>query len=202
MNKTTINALVRTGAFERETPQDLFDFLNSIFEFEIDLCATKKNRKVKKYYSLKNDSFKKKWRGNCWMNPPYGKPQNPCVDGCNKKTCQERGFHLDKYWPGIEDWMARAYRQSRKHRGGNIVCLIPVRTATEWFNYVWLKSTAVCFLYERLRFGKAKSVALFPSALAIFGEKLDKNTCTELSRIGSVIDKRYGLIVRPRRDAK
>lgn len=199
MDRRTIDAYVRTGAFERETPQQLFDFLNDIFHFDIDLCASKKNKKVEKFFSLEKDSFKKKWRGNCWMNPPYGKPQNQCEPGCTKKTCTERGFHLDRYWPGIGDWLVRAHRQTKKYKGGNIVCLIPVRTATQWFNFVWRNSVAICFLHDRLKFDGSKSVALFPSAIAIFGKKLDMKVCERLSKIGAVVDKEHGLVVGPKR---
>lgn len=194
MERKIIDAYIRTGAFERETPQWLFNFLNDIFHFEIDLCASKKNKKVEKFFSLERNAFKKKWRGNCWMNPPYGKPQNPCEPGCTKKTCTERGFHLDHYWPGVEDWLVRAYRQTKKYKGGNIVCLIPVRTATQWFEFVWKNAAAVCFLRERLKFGKSTSTALFPSAIAIFGEKIDRGVCSRLAEIGAVIDREYGLI--------
>lgn len=42
---------------EWETPQKLFDKLNAIFNFEIDLAATNKNAKCNKYYTIDDNSF-------------------------------------------------------------------------------------------------------------------------------------------------
>ena len=34
-----------------ETPQDLFDKLNEVFNFDIDVCALKENAKCEKYFT-------------------------------------------------------------------------------------------------------------------------------------------------------
>lgn len=54
-----------------ETPECLMRSLNNIFKFDIDLCATKDNTKIKKFsediFSIGDlTSFK-----NAFMNPPY-----------------------------------------------------------------------------------------------------------------------------------
>jgi site-specific DNA-methyltransferase (adenine-specific) len=70
--------MITKGMFTSETdlwstPQDLFDKLNSAFNFNLDVCATHENAKCKKYFTKKENGLKQKWKGNVWMNPPYGR---------------------------------------------------------------------------------------------------------------------------------
>lgn len=59
---------------EWSTPQDLFDKLNSEFNFTLDPCATKKNAKCVKFYTKQQDGLSKDWSGErVFMNPPYGR---------------------------------------------------------------------------------------------------------------------------------
>ncbi len=55
------------------TPQEFFNKLNAEFNFEIDVCAISENAKCDLFYSPEKDGLKQKWRGICWMNPPYGR---------------------------------------------------------------------------------------------------------------------------------
>jgi phage N-6-adenine-methyltransferase len=56
-----------------ETPQDLFDKYNAIYNFETDVCALPENAKCKKYFTPETDGLKQEWKGTCWCNPPYGR---------------------------------------------------------------------------------------------------------------------------------
>ncbi|MFA7282514.1 MAG: DNA N-6-adenine-methyltransferase [Sterolibacterium sp.] len=55
------------------TPQALFDRLNAVFNFSVDVCALEENAKCRNYFSPEEDGLSKEWRGVCWMNPPYGR---------------------------------------------------------------------------------------------------------------------------------
>ena len=123
-----------------ETPQDFFDELNKEFHFTLDVCATKKNAKCKKYYTKKDDGLRKGWYGNVWCNPPYGRV--------------------------IGKWVEKAFLESHK---GVIVMLLPARTDTRWFhNWLYKKyNIEIRFLKGRLKFGNSKNSAPFPSMLAI-----------------------------------
>jgi phage N-6-adenine-methyltransferase len=60
-----------------ETPQDLFDALNSVFKFDLDLCATSRNAKTTYWCGDIFDSFWDKHKeafNTAFMNPPYSKP--------------------------------------------------------------------------------------------------------------------------------
>lgn len=56
---------------EYETPQALFNDLNSKYKYTLDIAASKKNTKCKKFYTKKDNAFALPWTGRCWCNPPY-----------------------------------------------------------------------------------------------------------------------------------
>lgn len=123
-----------------ETPQDLFDRLNAVFNFKTDVCATPDNAKCKRYFTLKEDGLKQDWRGVCWMNPPYGRQ--------------------------IGSWIEKAYLSAKQNRA-TVVCLLPARVDTRWWHDYCAKGE-VTFLRGRLKFGTSDNSAPFPSAIVVF----------------------------------
>ncbi len=129
-----------------ETPQEFFDRYNDIFEFDLDVCATKENAKCAAFFSPEDDGLKQDWKDHiCWMNPPYGRE--------------------------IKKWMQKAYESSL--RGAIVVCLVPARTDTSWWHDYAMQGE-IEFVRGRLRFGGSKNNAPFPSAIVIFGGPLMK----------------------------
>lgn len=125
---------------EWSTPQDLFDKLNAIHKFNLDVCATKENAKCERFYTKQTDALTVNWRNNiCWMNPPYGRE--------------------------IGKWMKKAYAASCL--GAKVVCLVPARTDTAWW-HDYAVYGKIEFLRGRLKFGGHKNSAPFPSAIVIF----------------------------------
>lgn len=128
------------------TPIDFFKKVDSVFRFNLDVCAAKENAKCGNYFTVEDDGLSKDWYGTCWMNPPYGRTAT-----------------------GL--WMKKAYAESRKK--GVIVCaLVPARTDTKWFHeYVYEKEgdgVLPFFIKGRLKFGNSKDSAPFPSMLVVF----------------------------------
>lgn len=125
-----------------ETPQCLFDKLNSKFHFDIDVCATKENAKCKKFYTKKQNGLLQEWKGVCWCNPPYGRE--------------------------IIKWVRKASISAKN--GAIVVMLIPARTDTKWFHdYIYKKDNVkIKFIRGRLKFGNAQNSAPFPSMLVLF----------------------------------
>jgi site-specific DNA-methyltransferase (adenine-specific) len=76
------------------------------------------------------------------MNPPYGRQ--------------------------IGKWVKKAYEESRND-ADIVVCLLPSRTDTKWFQDYILPFAKIQFIRGRLKFGKSKNAAPFPSLIAIFG---------------------------------
>lgn len=132
-----------SNSIEWETPQWLFDDLNTVHHFTVDVCATADNKKCEHFFSKEDDGLSKTWEGVCWLNPPYGSE--------------------------IKHWVEKAFRESRK---GNckVVALLPARTDTRWFHaYIYRKAgVTIDFLKGRLKFGNAKNSAPFPSMVVTF----------------------------------
>jgi len=151
--------LMSSDRMDWGTPQALFDFLDAIFNFDLDVCATWKNTMVKgSYYSIEDDALQMEWKGKmAWMNPPYGRE--------------------------IMDWIAHAHDQSESVP---VAVLVPSRTDTKWFQYMW-HADALLFVKGRLKFRGAKSSAPFPSVIAIFGRGLSRKEIDKLETIGKVV---------------
>ena len=129
-----------------ETPQWLFDRLNWIFGFDLDVCASDENHKCDRYFTAEQDGLKNSWGGcKCWCNPPYGRQ--------------------------IGKWVEKAARSVEETDGTLVVMLIPARTDTRWYHeYIAHNPMAhAVFLKGRLTFGRAKHNAPFPSMVVVFG---------------------------------
>lgn len=122
------------------TPRDFFDRLDAVFQFSLDVCASDENHKCDKYFTAQDDGLSKDWTGSCWMNPPYGRE--------------------------ISRWVEKAY-SSAKNNLATVVCLIPARTDTRWWQ-AYCKDAEVFFVPGRLKFGAATTPAPFPSAVVVF----------------------------------
>ena len=49
-----------------ETPNYLFNKLNNVFNFEIDVCALKETAKCENYFTPEIDGLKQEWDKTCW----------------------------------------------------------------------------------------------------------------------------------------
>lgn len=128
-----------------ETPQNLFNKLDKEFNFTLDVCATDETAKCNNYFTPKEDGLAQEWKGNCWMNPPYGRE--------------------------IGVWIKKAWEESEK--GAKVVCLIPARTDTKyWHEYIFTYAAEIRFIKGRIKFGNSKNSAPFPSALVIFDKEV------------------------------
>ena len=133
---------------EWETPKDLFDLLDTEFQFTLDVCASKENAKCRSFYSKQDDALSNPWTGRCWMNPPYGRQ--------------------------IGAWVMKAALEAEK-RKSIVVCLLPSRTDTRWWHFLVSGASEIRFLRGRLTFVGAKHPAPFPSAIVVFGTPRRQN---------------------------
>jgi len=121
------------------TPQDLFDRLNDVFRFDLDVCATPENAKCSRFFTEETNGLAQDWQGSVWMNPPYGR--------------------------GIDAWVRKAYLAAQA--GATVVCLLPARTDTKWW-HDYCQKGEVTFIRGRLKFGGHSNNAPFPSAVVVF----------------------------------
>lgn len=137
-------ALYTSNSCEWATPQNFFDSLNEEFHFGIDVCATSKNAKCSKYFTIEDDGLQQDWcgYGAVWCNPPYGKT--------------------------IGLWIKKASDTAKS--GSTVVLLVHARTDTRWFHdYIYQKpNVEIRFVKGRLKFGGSANSAPFPSMVVIF----------------------------------
>jgi phage N-6-adenine-methyltransferase len=150
------------------TPQSFVDDLP--FDFDLDVCATAENSKCDAYLDEETDALTVPWKGVCYCNPPYGR---------------EIGL-----------WANKAAQEGR--HGATVVCLLPARPDTKWFQTIWDEASVICFIRGRVKFEKAgvekSDPAPFPSVLVVFGSCGDsgtlfseRDTAIELAKLGNVI---------------
>lgn len=132
---------------EWETPQEFFDKLDAFFHFTLDPCASDRNHKCEKYFTKEQNGLLQPWFGErVFMNPPYG----------------------DK----IKFWMEKA--DAEAETGTTVVCLIPARTDTKWWNK-YVTPWSIIFLEGRLKFllpDRETFSAPFPSAVVIMSKNI------------------------------
>lgn len=146
---TVSPTLFNSKSVEWETPQDLFDRLNVVHQFTLDVCATPANAKCGRYFTSKQDGLTAFtagdwWRERVWCNPPYGR--------------------------GIGDWVLRCCYATAGHRYAPslAVMLLPARTDTKWWHDYVIPFGHVEFIRGRLKFSGHKNPAPFPSAVVTF----------------------------------
>lgn len=136
---------------EWETPNELYNVWNRLFNFELDAAATKENAKCPIFFTKEDDGLSKDWGGKrVWLNPPYGR-------GITGK------------------WVNKAFEESQK--GSTIVMLLPVRTDQWWFQtIIWPlynstlngeRMAEIFFLNKRVKFVGATSGAPYCSMIVV-----------------------------------
>lgn len=120
---------LNSGENEWYTPPQIIELARSAMG-SIDLdpasCETaQKTVKARRYYTIEDDGLSKKWRGNVWVNPPYGKDV-------------------------IRLFAAKIVAE--RHRYKQAVVLVNNATETAWFNKIASVASAICFLRGRLKF--------------------------------------------------
>lgn len=144
-----------------ETPKDLFDKLDKVFNFSIDVCAVQATAKCNNYFTPEINGLSQKWKGYCWMNPPYGREQIK--------------------------WITKAYEEVEINLA-TTVCLIPARPDTKvWQEIIFPNAKAICFIKGRLKFGNSKDSAPFPSALVVFGDNITEEQEECFKNLGRLV---------------
>lgn len=129
------------------SPEQLFKWLCQYFNFTLDAAASRKNALCPKYYSKKNNAFKKNWRvgakgGDVWLNHPYSRYDNI-------------------------KWAKKCRKEAK--RGVTICNLGPADTSTDYFEYYYKYASGIYLIQGRLKFVGAAQFATFASALYVFG---------------------------------
>lgn len=121
------NALLSSRYSKWETPTDIVSQLSQVYDWDIDLCASRPNV-CEQFWSEEQNSLEQDWlgRGPCWMNPPYGR--------------------------GIRAWMDKA-RHAAINSDFSCVSLVPSRTGSAWWQDNMWAATMIVYVRGRLTFG-------------------------------------------------
>ena len=153
-----LKPLMTSNSNEWYTPDYLYNYLNDIYKFNLDPCATKESAKCLQYYTKEDDGLSKCWiNKNVFVNPPYGRD--------------------------IKDWVKKSYESSLNNC--RVVMLIPARTdTTYWHDFVFKYASKITFLKSRIKFisseGISNNSATFPSAIIEFDNRKDKQIINTL----------------------
>jgi hypothetical protein len=93
---------------EWATPQPLFDWLNGIFEFTLDVFASDANHKCEYYFTKADNALQLAWLGRCFMNPPYS-----IVSECMDYAWTQRRAHIVALVPIATEtnWWRTAFKR-------------------------------------------------------------------------------------------
>jgi phage N-6-adenine-methyltransferase len=107
------------------TPQAFVDYVEDQwgFKFTLDAAADESNSKAPVWIDEEADSLKQKWRGNVWLNPPFGK------GGGN-----------------IKRFIQKAIEQ--RYNCSVIMILIPARTDTKTFHELIIPNANAVYLIK------------------------------------------------------
>jgi phage N-6-adenine-methyltransferase len=118
-----------SGENEWYTPREYIEAARDVMG-SIDLdpasCDTAQaNVKARRFYTADDDGLSKKWNGNVWLNPPYGKD----VIGLFAEKLVDESRRFDQ-----------------------AVVLVNNATDTAWFHRLASVASAVCFICGRVKF--------------------------------------------------
>lgn len=173
---TISKSLFSCNSDDYETPDYLYDLLNSVFDFHLDPCARMSSEAQKRIhtkirFTKEDDGLCKSWINySTFVNPPYSKIST-WIDKC-----------ISEYDHRIKTYVLTKLPE---HIPSPIILLVPARTDTKWFHtLVGYPYTKVIFIKGRLKFSNRKSSAPFPSCIAVisstaFFDKLFENAGAE-----------------------
>jgi len=156
------------------TPDDLFDKLNDVFDFKLDLCASKHNKKCDLFIGEDQDIMSFGTLDNIcgqsdyiWINPPY------------------------KSNGGTKDFVKKALELSGS-RG--LVCLIPVATGNKWWAEIVYPGFDSIIFPRRFGFKGGKNKSMFDCAICIKWSNKDL-TVDPIEKQSQLIVKNIGQLV-------
>ena len=82
------SGLMTSNTDEWATPWGLFNKLDAVFNFTLDVCATPDNAKCAKYFTKEQDGLKQDWGGGCYMVQPTIWPRDQQMGA---KMCYAQG---------------------------------------------------------------------------------------------------------------
>lgn len=112
MNKKESHQLINqdSGDVEYYTPAYIVETAREVMgSIDIDPASSMiANQTIKAtiFYTKEDNGLLHPWYGNGWLNHPFSKGEEVCIEQkCKKKTCQKRGYHCTERVPSNAEWI-------------------------------------------------------------------------------------------------
>ena len=133
------------------TPPEILDLIYQVMDIDLDPASPYPATVLaRKHYTKETDGLSKPWRGNVFLNPPYGREINLWID---KLELEWQSCHIK-----------------------NAIILIHAKTDTKWFGKIADMAAEICCWRGRITFqnpeGK-KGKGTFPSLLILLSTDTD-----------------------------
>lgn len=125
------------------------------------------------FYTKEENGLLQPWKGNIWLNPPFGKDYSISHDGRGR----------------IGRWVEKLVREYQQGNVTQAILLAPTTIEASWFQWMW--EYHICFVNHEVRFyspsGKRK-FHLFGTVFVYFGPEYE---------LFIELFKRFGSVVTP-----
>lgn len=147
---------------ELYTPPEIIQAARTVLgEIDLDPASSEianQRVKAKRIFTKADDGLHQDWRGNVWMNHPWGARETACKKNCKKKACVKRGYHLDKELPGNAAWINKLVNEYERGNVDQALCITYASTGEAWFKP--LKRYPLCLLDGRTSFYTPEGIKL------------------------------------------
>jgi phage N-6-adenine-methyltransferase len=144
-------------------PKYVLPLAKTIDGFDLDPASGAEPKPYAENRFTKEDNgLMKEWFGHVWLNPPYGRKENP-------------------------KWAEKAHKEA--FNAESITALVPASTSTNWWQDRYGKADVFCFVNGRIEFiGAGDNGASFANVICVFNaENLPESYFDELNKMGSVM---------------
>ncbi len=169
MNDKQIQGMMSSEHQDWATPPPFMRYLEEVFGWvpDLDAAASKENTKAPLYYDIEDNGLFGEWRGNVWVNPPFGS--------------------------ALPSWIDKAIIESDRDEVESIFMLIPARTDTQWCHKLMKHASIIYFIKGRFDFRRfpeleREGCAFFPSMLVVFNG--DERILAEMLPLNVPIESR------------
>lgn len=133
--------------------------------FDLDPAANAANAKAPAFFDRDADGTVQDWHGYVWLNPPFSRSMKACANPakCQRKTCRQRGAHLERDQHGAIDFAVQAVRQLEKGNVEGVAWHGPVAPDTDWFGLLWPHVEMRFDYADRIGYNGEASGGTFPS---------------------------------------
>ncbi|PMN73182.1 DNA N-6-adenine-methyltransferase [Enterovibrio norvegicus] len=196
MGKNNANLVNQTsGKVEYYTPPEWTDAARqALGTIELDpaSCATANdNVKAVRFFTKHDDGLAQPWTAaTLWMNHPFHRGEKACPmphTKCRKKTCIDRGHHIDHAIPSNDDWISKLLAE---YQAGNVkeaIIITFANTSESWFKK--LLPFPQCMPNKRVHYykpdGSLDKNCTKGSAITYLGPNLDTFAAV-FSRLGTI----------------